>query len=266
MQTNLFQWNLPHPIFISSGPLTASTKSILSAFSHGAAAVVSKTISTEKYRNSASVVHCPDNVVFNSDGFSTLSVSNWIENWKVLGRYPVIANIHAGSPEQLANLAIKFVDAGAEVLELGLSCPTLGDTPICYDLNKLYTYCTFVRNAVSVPITVKISINMSRYQNCEMVRCLEAAGMDGVTVSDSLPAFLGKPGGLTGPFLKPIVLRVLSDIENSSLCKIAVGGVFSKQDVYDYMQYGASAVGVCTMIIKKGWNEFEKLVNDVRTL
>jgi len=263
-QTKLFQWKLPHPVLISSGPLATSAKPIISAFGHGAAVVVTKTISTENYRTIERIKHCSDNVLFNSDGFSTLSVSQWIDNWKALKGYPIIANIHASQPERLADLAVKIVDAGAEVLELGLSCPTSNDDPICFDLKRLYRYCLCVRKEVTVPVTVKIIVNMSRQHNRDTIRCLEDTGMDGITLSDSLPAFLGRTGGLTGPFLKPLVSRTLLDIENSPLYKIAVGGVFSKQDVQDYIQCGANAVGVCTMVIKKGWNEFERLVNDVR--
>ncbi|NDO52152.1 hypothetical protein FMM75_23260 [Lachnospiraceae bacterium MD335] len=263
IETTLFDWKLKHPILISSGPLSTNSSTIISALNHGAAAIVTKTISDEYCDSKGKIIHYSQDSLFNCDGFSKLKISQWVDNWKEIKGYPVIANIHASSPEKLAELAFIMVNAGAEVLELGLSCPTFDNDPICFDLKKLHKYCTSVRGAVNVPIIVKTIVNLSKEMNRETIRCLDDAGMDGVTLSDSLPAFIKRNGGITGSFLKPLVMRALLDIEDSKLCKIAVGGVYSEQDVKDYIECGASAVGVCSMVLKKGWSEFEKLVSCV---
>ena len=264
--TTLFHWDLPHPIIVSSGPLSANATTISSAFKHGAAAVVTKTISTENKPNQG-IIHCSDTETFNMEGYSSRTVSDWVSKWHELKGLPVVANFHATNADEAATLAVQLENVGAEVLELGVSCPTFGDEPICFDINILRDFCTHVRKTVKIPVIAKILISMSKNYNREMVKCICDCGMDGIALSDSLPASLFvdgsiRHGGLTGTFAKSLVMRTLLDIQDYDICKIAIGGVFNSQDVFDYLNCGATAVGVCTSILKGGWVQLQTLIEE----
>jgi len=262
----LFHWNLSHPIIVSSGPLSTNTATICNAIKHGASAVVTKTISTENTPNHG-VFHYADTETFNMEGYSSRTVSDWLNAWHELQGLPVIANFHAPKPGEAALLAAQLENAGVEVLELGVSCPTLGDEPICFDINLLHEYCSYVRKTVKIPIIAKILISMSKSFNREMIKCICDCGIDGIALSDSLPATMFidgtlKHGGLTGAFAKTLVMRALLDIQDFEIPKIAIGGVFNSQDVCDYLNCGATAVGICTSVLKNGWNHFQLIIDE----
>ena len=264
---SFFHWTLPNPIIISSGPLSTATTPITSALRHGAAAVITKTVSTSTEQVNHGVFHYSESETFNTEGYSPRSASDWLASWNELRGLPVIANIHAATPVEAASLAIRFEDAGAEVLELCVSCPTFGNDPVCFDIDTLRDFCAQVRKAVKIPVLAKILISMSKRLNREMVACICDCGIEGVTLSDSLPGSMFidgtvKHGGLTGSFSKALVMRALHDIQDFDIQKIAVGGVFTSKDVRDYMNCGAMAVGVLTSVMKGGWKYLENLVTD----
>ncbi|HIR03383.1 MAG: hypothetical protein U0M23_09000 [Acutalibacteraceae bacterium] len=264
-KTSFFNWTLPHPIIIPSGPLTNNIALIKKAFEQGACAAVTKTISCER-KSYQGIRHFPDKITFNQEGYSSRSPSEWAADWPALQGQPVIANIHGNSPSAFAGLAEYLVRSGAEILELGVSCPTFGEEPACYHLAELEKICSSVRKAVPVPVIAKVVVSMSKRLNRDMAKCILDTGLDGITVSDSLPAACLSSGdkkcygGLTGPFLKPLVLRALYDIQDINLCKIAVGGVFSSQDAEEYLQCGATLVGVCSCILQGGWKNLHQII------
>ncbi len=115
-KTSFFNWTLPHPIIIPSGPLTNNIALIKKAFEQGACAAVTKTISCER-KSYQGIRHFPDKITFNQEGYSSRSPSEWAADWPALQGQPVIANIHGNSPSAFAGLAEYLVRSGAEILE-----------------------------------------------------------------------------------------------------------------------------------------------------
>lgn len=267
----LFNWELEHPIILASGPFSNDEKSINNAFANGAAAVVTKTI-TAKNSNSSGCTRYRD-LVFNRDGYSVKSLEQWASILETLRGRKVIASIFADTPEDLADLACFVVSHGVEVIELGLSCPTFGSDPVCFVSEQLRAFCSAVRKAVNVPILVKILIATSREKNREMASCIKESGIEGISLSDTLPAIilnpkngsmqLGGAGGLSGPLLKPLVLKALYDISDIGLEIVGIGGIETAQDIMDYVQLGAGAVQVCSLIFKRKLGAISELSKEL---
>jgi len=265
----LFHWDLPHPIIVSSSPLSAHKRSINKLFSLGAAAVVTKTITPYPDARTGGCINYRD-LLFNRDGYSSRSVNDWEKDLDALHGHRVIANIFAETPDDLAKLARRVTDRGVEILELGLSCPTSGKDPICCYPDRLSEFCQAVRKAVNVPILVKLLLQMSSERNREMALAVKSSGCDGVCLSDTLPAIilksdgskvLGGPGGLSGAALKPLVLKAVYDVADIDLV-IGIGGIRETQDIIDYLQMGAKAVQVCSVLIANGVQNLEKLTRE----
>jgi dihydroorotate dehydrogenase subfamily 1 len=131
-----------------------------------------------------------------------------------------------------------------------------------------------VKAAVDVPVIVKFSA-LFHANVLEWATAVEAAGADAITCADSFgPAIkidiesgepsLGGPrgvGGLTGPALKPIALRMILEMaQHVSIPLIGVGGISRAEDAVEYFMAGASFVGVVTAGHLKGARVFRKIV------
>ena len=129
------------------------------------------------------------------------------------------------------------------------------------------------KQAAKIPLTVKLTQNVT--DMVEIAQAAKEAGADGLTIENGICAFAGvnietgKPhlcayGGYTGPAVKPIMMRHLSEVVRSVVIPIsAVGGVNNYTDVIEYIILGATTVQVCTAVI---WNDYEiitRIINDL---
>jgi dihydroorotate dehydrogenase len=272
--TNLFHWQLPHPVIASSSPLTAHLRAIHHLFAIGAAAVVTKTISMQPDMRTGGCIRYGE-LLFNRDGYSRRTLSEWEADLETLRGQKVIANIAADTPEDVANLARRVVSKGAEIVELGLSCPSVEGGPICISPDKLGPFCRAARKAVDVPLIVKLILQTSTAGNRAMISCLKNEGINGVSISDTLPGLLldvhgnmmlGGSGGISGSPLKPLVLKSIYDIADMNVVILGMGGISSGQDVVDYLRVGASVVQVCSFLMRNGVQAMENLVQEYRSL
>ncbi len=172
---------------------------------------------------------------------------------------PVIVSICADSAVDIAALA-QAIDVQPEVagIELNLACPDSGrrGLPIGLDTDASETATVSARAATDLPLIVKLTASVPDIR--EIARAVAAAGADAISAIDPLPALalvadrigpaLGTAyGGLSGPALKPVALRVVYEIAQVvRIPIIGCGGVSSLDDVLDFLAAGASAVGIAT--------------------
>lgn len=271
-ETKLFDWILPNPIIVSSGPFSNSSHSIKNLLSYGVGAVVTKTISSENTANHGIFQY--KNQIYNQEGYSSNSIDKWATYLDDLAGMKVIANIAANSPSNLSKLAKFSVEHKVEIIELGLSCPTFGYDPICFNISDLELFCKAARKSVDIPLIAKIMLTTSREYNRQMVKCIKSAGIDAVAISDSLPAFLinnddkikfAKSGGLSGPYLKPLVLKCLLDTYDINLKTIGIGGIENVTDIVDYLEMDVEAIEICSFMIKNKASSISTLVHDFQS-
>lgn len=179
----------------------------------------------------------------------------WLEQYDV----PIIANVAGSTVEDYVEVAERISGApNVHALELNISCPNVKDGGIAFGTdpavaNKLTKR---VKEVSSVPVYVKLSPNVSDIS--KMALAVEDGGADGLTMINTLvgmridsrtgkPVIANKTGGLSGPAIKPVALRMVYEVsQKTSLPIIAMGGVQNEYDVIDFISAGASAVAVGT--------------------
>lgn len=179
----------------------------------------------------------------------------WLEQYDV----PIIANVAGTLTEDYVEVA-KHISKSKNVkaLELNISCPNVKCGGITFGTDAaIAAELTAAVKAVSeVPVYVKLSPNVTDIG--EIARAVEAAGADGITMINTLIGMrldtrTGKPviangtGGLSGPAVKPVALRMVYEVAKQvSIPIIGMGGITTVADVIDFMSAGASAVAVGT--------------------
>ena len=170
---------------------------------------------------------------------------------------PVLANISGFSVDEFVDCAKKFDAAeGVGILEINISCPNVhgGGMSFGTDPKAAAAVTEAVKKAVKKPVYVKLTPNVTDIT--VIAKAVEAAGADGVCLINTLlgmridlkrrrPVIANKMGGMSGPCLLPLALRMAYQVyETVNIPIIGMGGVASAEDVVEMMLAGASAVEV----------------------
>ena len=164
----------------------------------------------------------------------------WLSQFDV----PIIANV-AGSVEEDYVAVAKEISKASNVaaLELNISCPNVKTGGIAFgtipEVAKELT--KKVKEVSEVPVYVKLSPNVTNI--VEMAKAVEAGGADGITMINTLvgmrldlktgqPILANKTGGLSGPAVKPVAIRMIYEVSQAvNLPIIGMGGVSTAEDV-----------------------------------
>lgn len=179
----------------------------------------------------------------------------WLAQYDV----PIIANVAGSQEEDYIKVAKEISKApNVHALELNISCPNVKTGGIAFGtIPEVAKRLTRMVKAVSdVPVYVKLSPNVTNI--VDMAQAVEAGGADGLTMINTLVGMridtkTGKPilangtGGLSGPAIKPVSIRMIHEVsQRISIPIIGMGGVQTAEDVLEYFMAGASAVAVGT--------------------
>ena len=206
--------------------------------------------------------HTPSGML-NAVGLQNLGVNAFVtEKLPLLRKYdtPVLVNIFGYSLEDYAEVIRILEDApGIAAYELNISCPNVKQGGIQFGSDPaLLSQVVGVarRSAVSRPLWVKLSPLVTDIG--VIAKAAEEAGADGLTVANTYPAMsidvkarrsrLGCPtGGLSGPAIRPITLRLVWQAHQAvRIPIIGLGGIETVDDVLEYLSVGAAAVQVGT--------------------
>ena len=200
--------------------------------------------------------------MLNAIGLQNPGVDEIISNQlKKLEAYdvPIIANVAGSDIEDYVYVADKISKApNVKALELNISCPNVkhGGIQFGTDPDVARNLTEKVKAVSSVPVYVKLSPNVTDI--VAMAKAVEAGGADGLTMINTLVGIVldrktGKPiianttGGLSGPAIKPVAIRMVYQVAQAvNIPIIGMGGVMDEWDVIDFISAGASAVAVGT--------------------
>ncbi|MDM5198806.1 dihydroorotate dehydrogenase [Fictibacillus enclensis] len=172
---------------------------------------------------------------------------------------PIVANIAGSTEEDYCEVARKIsLHPQVSVLELNISCPNVKEGGIQFgtDAATAAALTKKVKAVSAKPVYVKLSPNVSNIT--EMALAVEEAGADGLSMINTLlgmridvktrkPVIANKTGGLSGPAIKPVAIRMIHEVSQAvSIPIIGMGGVSSAEDVIEFMLAGASAVAIGT--------------------
>ncbi|MBF1681483.1 MAG: dihydroorotate dehydrogenase [Selenomonas artemidis] len=170
----------------------------------------------------------------------------------------VIVNISGGSVEDYAAVAERLNVPDVAALEINISCPNVKEGGIVFgtDPHAAASVVRAVRRTAQKPVIAKLSPNVTSIT--EMARAVEAAGADMISLINTLigmridietgkPVLGNRTGGLSGPAVKPVAVRMVYDVARAVRVPIiGMGGIASWEDAVEFFLAGASAVAVGT--------------------
>ncbi|MFV0385639.1 dihydroorotate dehydrogenase [Paracoccus sp. (in: a-proteobacteria)] len=171
---------------------------------------------------------------------------------------PLVASISAPTVEDFARLAAMVSVEGVRALEINVSCPNLEKDGKAFSMEPDATarVVAAIRATTPLPIWAKLTPNVTDI--AQIALAAERAGADAVTVCNGMlgmavdienfrPALGNITGGVTGPALKPVILRMCWQVAQATgIPVIGCGGIATAEDAIEYMMAGASAVQVGT--------------------
>ena len=171
----------------------------------------------------------------------------------------IIVNILGKNIQEYVRLSKSLDDAGVDAIELNVSCPNVKKGGIAFGTDKkiLAKLITKVKQSVSsATVIAKLSPNVSNIQ--DFAKTAEDSGSDAISLINTIPGMAidietRRPklanitGGLSGPAIKPIALRMVWEASGAvGIPVIGVGGIINADDAIEFMLAGAAAIQVGT--------------------
>lgn len=172
---------------------------------------------------------------------------------------PIIANVAGSTEEEYVAVARALSESKmCSALELNISCPNVKHGGMMFGTNPdvAAELTAAVKKASSVPVYVKLSPNVTDVK--EIAQAVADAGADGLSMINTLlgmrldlktrkPVLANQTGGLSGPAIKPIAVRMIREVAAAiDIPIIGMGGVETAADALEMMMAGANAVAVGT--------------------
>ncbi len=181
----------------------------------------------------------------------------------------IIGNIYGESPEEYAALAQRLErEDAADAIEANLSCPNVHDaksargcTLVAQAPEQVAAYTQAIRAATKLPLFIKLSPNI--IDIAEPALAAQAAGADGIAIINTLlgiginpetrkPILSNIVGGLSGPAIRPVALKMVWDAARAlDIPIIGMGGVCTAADAIQFLLAGAQAVAVGSYSFRK---------------
>lgn len=280
LNVNLGNLKLANPTMLASGVLGYSAETFKTIAAGGAGAIVTKSVGLKPrtgYPNpTIAQASCG---LINAIGLPNPSIEEFateIRQAKSKLKIPLIVSVYGFTAEEYANVAKRAVEAGADAVELNVSCPHVKETGVEIGQNPkiLSEVVSKVKEAVGKPVFVKLSPNVTSI--IEIADSAVRAGANGLTaintvramaidVETAMPILSNKFGGLSGPAIKPIALRCVYEIyEKVKVPIIGCGGITNWRDAVEFFLAGASAVQIGTAIATKDVSVFDAVVRGIK--
>ncbi len=273
LETEVAGLRLRNPLILASGVLGNAASLLRRAEEAGAGAVTTKTILPEPTRgyDNPVVVELPFGLI-NAMGLPNPGVDEFERELREAKSHltiPVIASAGGGSPEEVAHVAGRLQDAGADAIEINASCPhvrehglEIGSSP-----ELIEELVREVRRGVKIPLLVKLTPMVPDIAS--LAKAAINAGADGLTAINTVratyidveamsPVLSNRVGGLSGPAIRPIAVRAVYEIAHLGDV-IGTGGVETWRDAAEMLLAGAKAVGVGTAVMTKGLEVFREI-------
>lgn len=283
LKVNLCGHILRNPLVLAAGILGLRGETLKRVASFGVGAVTTKSIGKTKNRgyNTPNLIEPYPGVVLNAMGLPNPGYANFKKEISIAkeGGVPVIASVYGSNPEEFSIVSKAMEDAGADMLELNISCPHPKTTGrlIGQDADATFAVIKAVKETVSIPVIAKLTPNVTDIK--EIALAAIEAGCDAITAINTVkalyididrkaPVLSNRVGGMSGWSIKPIAVRCVAEIATliGTLGKkipiIGTGGVYTGRDVVEMMMAGATCVGVGTAVLHHGPGIFQKILKE----
>lgn len=226
------------------------------------AIMIKATTALPRYGNETPRITETPGGMLNAIGLQNPGLDYVLENeltWLSQFDVPIIANVAGSTEDEYVTVAKEISKApNVHAIELNISCPnvkkggiTFGTVPeVAKQLTKR------IKEVSEVPLYVKLSPNVTNI--VEIAKAVVDGGADGLTMINTLigmsldlhtarPILANKMGGLSGPAIKPVAIRMIYEVsQHVNVPIIGMGGIHTAEDVIEFFYAGASAVAVGT--------------------
>lgn len=264
LEVNLSGLKLKSPIILASGILGVSSSSMKRVFDAGAGAITTKSIGPKPrkgYKN-PSIIEIYPGTFMNSVGLGNPGIREFTSEIKEIKKYniPLIVSVFGSTNDVYLDVANKAEKAGADAIEINISCPHAEVSSIGIDRELTNELVKFLKSRLKVPLYVKLNPNVTNL--VEIALAAERGGADGVVAINTLsalkidvntkrPILSHGSGGLSGKAIQPIAIKKVFDLYKAlKVPIIGCGGIDSWQDVIEFFLAGASAVQIGTALYK----------------
>ena len=171
----------------------------------------------------------------------------------------VIVNVCGKTVEDYLEVVDKLSDQKVDMLEINVSCPNVKEGAIAFGQNAdaLYNITKEIKKHAKQPVIMKLSPNVTSI--AEMAKAAEAAGADAISLINTITGMqidiyrkkfvlANKTGGLSGPAIKPVAVRMVYEAAHAvNIPIIGMGGICNAEDAIEFIMAGATMVAVGAM-------------------
>ncbi len=263
LQVNLGGLVMPNPVTDASGTFAAGREYADFVDVSRMGAVTTKGVSLNGWEGNASprIAETPSGML-NSIGLQNPGVKHLCEvdlPWIKSQGVPSIVNVSGHSIEEyVAVLEVLEEDGQADAYEINISCPNVDAGGLTFGTHvpSVTAVVSACREVATKPMIVKLSPNVTDIT--EIARAAEAAGADAISLINTLlgmaidaerrrPVLARVVGGLSGPAVKPVALRMVWQCHQAvKIPLLGMGGIMNGTDAIEFMLAGATAVAVGT--------------------
>ncbi|MDC7126308.1 MAG: dihydroorotate dehydrogenase [Spirochaetales bacterium] len=288
LRTDFLGVKLSSPLVLPAGVLDISFSSMKQVSVLGAGLVTTKSLSTQARKgHEGPVVTEVEGGMLNAMGLCNPGIEAGIKEVHLLkeaaanddelsGNCPVNMSIFATDKEDFVSIAEKADKSEADFIELNLSCPNVMDefgVPLAASEQMVAEIISAVKNVTQKPVIAKLSPNVTNFT--KIAGAATDAGADALCMINTLgpgididiemakPVLSNITGGMSGPCVKPIALRLVYECRKAGLNIpiIGMGGITNGRDAVQMLMAGADLVGVGTAVYYRGPEVF-RLINE----
>ncbi|MCS7029167.1 MAG: dihydroorotate dehydrogenase [Bacteroidia bacterium] len=270
-----------NPIVLASGIMGITGSALLRVARIGVGGVTTKSIwltAHEGHKNP--VMIGTEHYFINAVGVPDAGIEKAKEElsfYKKQTNTPLIANVIASSEIDYGLITESITELKPDLIEVNISCPNIEDEfgkPLACSRIKAATVTKICKSKTHIPVIIKMSPNVEDYVS--IAQACEDAGADGlccfntfgpgmvIDLESRRPILANKVGGVSGPGIKPLVLKMVNDIYKAvRIPIIGTGGVLTGKDALEMMMCGATLVGVGTMVYYYDLQGFKDMIDEM---
>ena len=281
LKTKFLGVEVKSPLVLPAGIMDMSFSGLSISSQNGAGIVTSKSFTLEpRSGHKGPVVAEFESGLLNAMGLCNPGIADGIaeiDEFKKRSDTPVIVSVFAINTNDFLKLTDYVNNSKADFLELNLSCPNVYDEfgiPLAASEKEVFKIVEAVKQLSKLPVIAKLSPNV--YDIVAIAKAAESAGADALCLINTVgpgmlidtkmvkPILFNKFGGMSGPCVKPIALKLVYQTFSAvNIPIIGLGGVTSGEDAVEMMMAGASVVGVGTAVYYRGIDVFNKINREI---
>jgi dihydroorotate dehydrogenase (NAD+) catalytic subunit len=275
--------NFNNPTVLASGVLGVTASSWSSAANNGAGGITTKSVWLNEHKGHKNpTIITTESWMMNAVGLPDAGLQKAkeeVEEYCKDKKAPLIMSIVAGKTEDFGEIAEKASELPVDIIEANISCPNveseLGRPFACVKKDAQEVVKTVV-DAVKdkKPVVVKLSPNVTDI--VEIAEACAESGADGfclintlgpglaINLETGIPILSNKVGGISGPAIKPLAVKMVHDVYKATkLPIIGTGGVKSGRDALEMIMAGATLTGIGSGVYYRGIDVFRKVTKEM---